>query len=141
VDANGDFSKAVGLSLALLVVSSGCDGKGPEPRPVEYLLYAGMIATPPETPEAFVAVIDCQTDSIVDSIFHGFPSAVLAGASPDGRFFATKSATQPPVLIWDAATKLPIAELPRFIEALSPAFLPDAGILLTRIAARHEYTG
>lgn len=107
-----------------------CNGKGLEPQPAKYLLYAGMIATPPETPQAFVAVIDCETDSIIDSIFYDFGSAVGVGASPDGKYFATVSSRQPPVTIWEAASRLPLAELPRITGAGVPLFLPDAALML-----------
>jgi hypothetical protein len=125
------WTRAIGPLLGLLFLVAGCHDNGTGPEPAEYLLYAGMAMDWPETPEPFVAIIDCQIDSVIDSLFYSFEGAVTASGSPDGRFLGTQSAADPPVVIWDAATKEPLAGLPKFTGALAPLFVPDAGLVIT----------
>jgi len=116
-----------GVALALLgcAVLAGCD-KPTKPKPTtKCLLYAGMTAST-EPWDGFIAVIDCETDSIIDSVM---PTSHFPGpgviVSPDGKYFATLIVG--PSEIFDAATRLPVATL---LTAGMPLFLPDAGILL-----------
>jgi len=112
-----------GVALALLgcAVLEGCD-KGIDPKPTpKYLLYATMNGYPTGS----IAVIDCETDSVINYVknMSGNPGVV---ASPDGRYFAAL-ASGAPSQIFDAATRMPVGLL---ATPGLPLFLPDAGLLL-----------
>ena len=116
-----------GAAAAVVVLASllGCDkGTGPKPAP-KYLLYAAMVA-PQGQANGFIAVIDCETDSIIDSVknLSEHPGVV---ASPDGKYLAAISAGSPPLII-DAVNRTRIKSLAA--PGLLPLFLPDAGILV-----------
>jgi DNA-binding beta-propeller fold protein YncE len=86
----------------------------------KYLLYATMDGYPTGS----IAVVDCETDSIINYIRNltGSPGVI---ASPDGRYLAVIGSGPP--YIFDAVTLSPIKPLS---TSGYPLFLPDAGIVL-----------
>jgi DNA-binding beta-propeller fold protein YncE len=112
-----------GTAVALLAGLYCCDkGTGPKPNP-KYLLYAAMDA-PQDEATGFIAVIDCETDSIIDSVKNVSSNPGIV-ASPDGKYFAALSGGSPP-LIFDASSRTRIGSLAA--RGFGPLFLPDAAI-------------
>jgi len=117
-----------GVALAILAceVLPGCN-KGTDPKPLpKYLLYAATTAS--GSSEGWVAVIDCATDSVIDSISRGFQSEPGIVASPDGKYFAVLGSGRPPE-IFDAVTRTQIKYLSS--PSIGPLFLPSARIVLS----------
>jgi len=115
----------IGASLLAGGLALACaTERGLEPTPGEYWLYAAV----PGDPEGWIAVIDCATDSIVDTLRYGFQrGGVGVVASPDGRYLAVTGSGRPP-LIWDVARRMPIGYFSA--PTLPPTFLPDAHLVI-----------
>jgi hypothetical protein len=94
--------------------------RGLEPKPANYRLYVAKTGNP----EGWVAVVDCATDSVVDTLRYGFQrDGVGVVASPDGRYLAVTGSARRP-LIWDVAGRSPAGYLSS--PMLPPSFLPEA---------------
>ncbi|MEW5701392.1 MAG: hypothetical protein AB1792_04100 [Candidatus Zixiibacteriota bacterium] len=114
------WSKGI-LSTMLLAgaLALACSDKGTEPKPGSYRLYVAKTGDP----EGWVAVIDCATDSVVDTLRYGFQRDGMGiVASPDGKYLAVTGSGRRP-LIWDVAGGAPIGYLS--VPMMPPAFLPD----------------
>lgn len=113
------------LAITAWVLSSltSCEsGIQPQPEP-EYLLYAAMHGYS----EGWIAVINCATDSVIDSITHGFQTGPGIVACPDGKYFAVLGSGRPPE-IFDAVTRTPLTSLSA--PSLPPVFLPSERIII-----------
>lgn len=112
------------ILIVALTFSIGCEsGTEPEPQP-GYLLYAAMHGTS----EGWIAVIDCATDSVIDSIAHGFQTGPGVVASPDGKYFAVLGSSRPPE-IFDAVSRTQIKYLAA--PALKALFLPAEQLVIS----------
>lgn len=114
----------LGALLLVGVLGLACSDKGTEPKPANYRLYVAKTGNP----EGWVAVVDCATDSIVDTLRYGFQQdGVGVVASPDGRYLAVTGSGRPP-LIWDVSGRAPIGYLTA--PMLAPLFIPEARIVV-----------
>jgi WD40 repeat protein len=94
-----------------------------EPGPGKYRLYAAV----PGDPDGWIAVIDCATDSVIDTLRYGFQRTPGVVASPDGRYLGVIGSGRPP-LIWDVASRAPIGYFSA--PTLFPTFLPEARLVI-----------
>ncbi|MEW5700745.1 MAG: hypothetical protein AB1792_00755 [Candidatus Zixiibacteriota bacterium] len=120
------WSKGVlgGLLLAAVLALACATERGLEPTPANYRLYVAKTGDA----EGWVAVVDCASDSVVDTLRYGFQhDGIGVVASPDGKYLAVTGSGRPP-LIWDVVGRTPIGYLSSPI--IPPLFLPDAELVV-----------
>ncbi len=111
------------ISAGVLSSLTSCEsGIQPQLEP-RYLLYAAMHGVS----EGSIAVIDCATDSVIDSVTRGFQSSPGVVASPDGKYFAVLGSNRPPE-IFEASSRTQITYLAA--PSLPAVFLPSAHMIL-----------
>ncbi|MBI5866755.1 MAG: hypothetical protein HZB43_00435 [candidate division Zixibacteria bacterium] len=109
------------VAIAMSLISCS---KGTESKPTtKYVLYAAMHGYA----EGWIAVIDCSTDSIIDSVSRGFQSDPEVVVSPDGSYFAVMCSGRP-AEIFDGVSRTQI----RYLSApsLPPVFVPSEKIII-----------
>lgn len=105
---------------------AACSDSSSRPTPsTSYYVYAGMH----QTFDSWIAIIDTETDSLVDSLAYGGGGGnTFVVASADGKYVAGIPGGFP-TKIWDAATRLPIRDLDNIGEV--PLFLSSTSLMTT----------
>lgn len=105
--------------IAATVALSGCGDDDDPPPAVHYLLCAGVHQI---GGDGWIAIIDCDTDSLVDSLGYAgmdLPSQVVG--SNRGNYLAVVETGQRPTKIWDMSTRTIATEIsggiPLFIDS------------------------
>jgi hypothetical protein len=103
------------IACAMILTVTGCDNNGQKPTPVEYVLYAGVHGGG-GSGNAYVAIIDCTADSILDSFPVPAREILAMSASPEGKYLATNARW-----IWDTRSRSQVAMItPPFAGGLFP---------------------
>lgn len=119
------FIRRVVVVIAAVVALSSCGDDEPLPA-VHYLLCAGIHQV---GGDGWIAIIDCDTDSLVDSLgYPGMLGMLLVTGSSDGNFIASRESNRP-TRIWDMRSMSRIAA----IGSGEPVFMPSLAIY---VAAR-----
>lgn len=117
------FIRRVVVVIAAAFLAGGCEND--DPPAVHYLLCAGIHQI---GGDGWIAIIDCDTDSLVDSL--GYPGMLglsFMWGSPSGDFLLAGESGRP-ARAWDLRSRGEAAQVTGPHDAL---FLPDTQILVT----------